>query len=132
MTLPICPREGEILAVVWSDDLRAHALACPLCAETALVAGFLREAAATPVTVPEAGLVWWKAQLRRRREAAERALRPIAIAERVCVAAAAATVVWSVIWVSGFSPQLAAGMVAGVVVLLASAGSAYFLSASKR
>ena len=51
----------------------------------ALVAGVLkREAAAgmAEARLPDAELVWWKAQLRARRAAAEKATQPIALAER--------------------------------------------------
>ena len=136
MNLPICPREGEILKAVeaggWTDELRTHTLSCQVCADTALVAGFLREADAGTVSVPEAGLVWWKAQLRQRREATQRAMRPVVIAERVALAGAGAALLWSVSWLTGLNSALSVGMLAGIAVLLASAGSAYYLSVSRR
>jgi hypothetical protein len=48
--------------------------------------------------LPDAGLVWWKAQLRARREAAELATRPIALAERFAVACGLAVLLAFVVW----------------------------------
>ncbi|MBS1829371.1 MAG: hypothetical protein JST93_28980 [Acidobacteria bacterium] len=56
-------------------DLAAHAASCATCAETLLVASFLGEE--TKAEVPPPGLVYWKAELRARRDQAERAMRPM-------------------------------------------------------
>ena len=89
-----CENEQAVLEAVQSGDwgtpaaqsLRAHAAGCAVCAEVLLVAQYFareRDAAAGEPHVPAAGLIWWKAQLRARREAPERATRPIAIAQAV-------------------------------------------------
>jgi hypothetical protein len=57
-------------------------------------AASLKSIAGDPGTaLPEAEVIWWRAQLRRRLEAEERATRPIRLVERlacsVCVLAAA-------------------------------------------
>lgn len=114
MKVQHCQRETEVLAAIrsgaWAnplnDALRRHVADCPVCAEVLLVARFLAcDDASVEAVLPEAGLVWWKAQMRARREAAERAAQPIAIAEKVACAwgllAAAAVIVWQ--W-----PRLAA------------------------
>ncbi len=58
------------------EELAAHVAECPVCAEALLVASFLKEDAGE-MEVPAAGLVYWRAELRARREQAERALRPM-------------------------------------------------------
>jgi hypothetical protein len=60
--------------------LRDHVAACPACSEVAAVARALQDEAdelrATAV-LPNSGRVWWEAELRARREAAQIASRPI-------------------------------------------------------
>lgn len=88
MTLGLCPHEKEIAALLaggqWPQaapaDLRAHAATCRSCAELALVTTAFRSArttaaAAAPLVSP--GILWWRAQLRRRNAAIERVTRPI-------------------------------------------------------
>ncbi len=91
-----CDREEEVMEAAasgrlesrWGEELRAHLAACPGCADLALVADSLRQdnEAAAEARLPSAALVWWKAQLRARREAAQQALRPVRIAENVVLA----------------------------------------------
>ena len=74
----------------WPEGLRVHAADCPVCRDVALVAGALgRERRRLPADPPGlcAGRVWWIAQLRARRTAAERALRPISVMELIAMAA---------------------------------------------
>jgi hypothetical protein len=72
-----CPRESEVLRAVeeglWPADLRSHATACEACRE-------VDAEAALPL--PAAGDVWWRAAWLARREARERALKPIDTLER--------------------------------------------------
>ncbi len=95
-----CKFEAEVLAAVvqsrWPDradaDLRAHVSICPICAEVAAVAGAIDEAnerMRPEAVVPPAGRVWWQAQIRARREAAEAAGRPITAAQVIALAVAA-------------------------------------------
>ncbi|MGH9351987.1 MAG: hypothetical protein ACRD2G_07495 [Terriglobia bacterium] len=105
-----CDREIEVLGAIQSGhwleasdpDLRAHAAGCPVCAEVALVACALLEAdvwsGAEIHPLPQASLVWWKAQLRARREAVERASEPIAIFERVAYAFGCLALLGMAIW----------------------------------
>lgn len=130
-----CPREQETLEArrsgQWSEELRAHFAACESCADALLVAGFMEEATATDVAVPPVGLVWWKAQLRARREAAENATRPIWVAERTAAVAAALGAVVVAAWLSSESSLLAALSVGGLVLLAASAACALWLASSR-
>jgi hypothetical protein len=95
-----CEFEAAILAAqpFWPEgadaELRAHSAACPICAETVRVAGALADAAAesraelAAGVLPDAGLVWWRAQMRARREAALAAGRPITAMQVLAFAAA--------------------------------------------
>ncbi len=89
-----CDRENQVIEAVrsgrhpsqWDEPLRAHVAGCAVCRDAAMVAEFLRlesNLAGAEARLPDPGLVWWKAQLLARREAAERAVRPIAVAEKL-------------------------------------------------
>lgn len=99
-----CSFEADVLTAVlqsrWPErvdaELRDHVKHCEICADVALVAGAIDGAreesmaySAEPGTLPDAGRVWWKAQMRARREALDAVGRPITA---VHVAALACTV----------------------------------------
>jgi hypothetical protein len=88
-----CEQEAAVLEAVESGrwpqacdpELRAHVSQCSICADVLLVAQTLQREnqwARAEVALPAAGLVWWKAQMRAKREAAERAAEPIAMVEK--------------------------------------------------
>ena len=87
--------------------LRRHAASCPSCAEVISVCELFqtdsKQLCAT-ARLPEAGRVWWRASLAARRAAAERALRPILIAERIALAAGAGALIALIIFAA---PRLA-------------------------
>jgi hypothetical protein len=94
-----CPFESEALAAArqsrWPDRvdaaLRAHVAACPVCSDVVAVAAALGEARRelqARAAVPDSGRLWWRAQLRARREAAEAAGRPITAAQALAFACA--------------------------------------------
>ncbi len=87
-----CQFEADVLSAViqsrWPErvdaELRAHVKTCAICSDVAAVAGAIECAreetaayASVPDALPDAGRVWWKAQMRARREALETASRPI-------------------------------------------------------
>lgn len=87
-----CEFEADVLSAAiqsrWPErvdaELREHAKACAICSDVAAVASAIECAreetapcAAVPDTLPDSGRVWWKAQMRARREAVEAAGRPI-------------------------------------------------------
>jgi len=89
----LCEQESAVLEAVESgrwphgcdDELRTHVAQCAICADVVLVSRILqqeKQRAEADAPLPAAGLVWWKAQLRARREAAARAAEPIAWVER--------------------------------------------------
>jgi hypothetical protein len=109
MKVPQCEKEQAVTEMLQSgrwpeacdSALRNHVENCAVCSEVVLVAQFLREEHASlfaDMKLPDAGLVWWKAQLRARREAAELATRPIALAERFAVACAMAALLAFIVW----------------------------------
>jgi hypothetical protein len=104
-----CPREFEILEAVSSErwppasgsDLRDHAGTCPVCRDAIEVALAFREeraAALLAARVPSAGLVWWRAEMRSRRDAVSKATRPIRIVESVAAGCAAAATLGLLLW----------------------------------
>jgi len=85
-----CRYESEVLDAVasgrWPDrldaELREHASSCSICSEVAMVSAIYRDEyalAMDQVRLPSAGLVWWKSELRARREAVRVASRPITL-----------------------------------------------------
>ena len=64
---------------------------CPVCAELAAIAKIVRddfEHATRQARVPTAEIVWWRAQMRAREDAARAAARPILFTQALAVAAA--------------------------------------------
>jgi hypothetical protein len=109
MMLRSCPREAEVKALIergqWpqacAPELRAHVANCRQCSELALVIAAFQRArnqAVGSAKLGSPGLLWWRAQLRRRNVAMERISRPILSAQIFAVAVnlvlAAAVAVW--------------------------------------
>ena len=113
-----CKLESAVLAAErtqnWSDDLRRHLESCSECTDALMVERFLAsenaEATADP-HLPTAHQVWWRADLRRRREMAKRAQLPIRVLEKMAqlggVAAAAVGLAWSAPTLLGWFGRLA-------------------------
>lgn len=111
-----CAREGDVLDLVaigqWparaDADLAAHVAACPSCSDLALVASAIvdvRDTGAAHKRLPDAGIVWLRAQMRAREDAARRAARPIWIAQWTGMAVIAAILV---MWSGGLMGSLSA------------------------
>ena len=94
-----CEMESEVLAAVLQDrwparvdaSLREHVAACAICADVVLIAGAIdeaREEMRARAVVPDSGRVWWLAQMRARREAAQAAGRPITAVQVIALACA--------------------------------------------
>jgi predicted anti-sigma-YlaC factor YlaD len=114
MTPTPCARERELVVAViagrWPEacgaNLRAHVDECAACQAVATLAAALRGdcvRAARDVDVPPPGLVWQRAIVSARAEAAQRASRPVAWAQGAAVAClvgaaiAAAVLSWPVV-----------------------------------
>jgi hypothetical protein len=91
-----CTREIEVVEAVtngrWPagtpEDLQLHAAGCPVCTDVVRVALALtqdRSAALAKARVPSAGLVWWRSEMRARRDAVSKATRPLRIVEWAAV-----------------------------------------------
>lgn len=106
-----CPRESEVLDVVVADaateagrDVLAHLSACESCRDAAAVAAALRaerDAAWEEASVPSADVVWLRAQLYARAEAARVASRPIAVVQALgvaCAVGASAAIMGTALW----------------------------------
>ena len=92
-----CTREQDVLDAVaagrWPDrcdrDLREHIAGCEICRDIATVVAAIadeRDAAWDEPGVPASSVVWWRAQIRARDEAARVAARPIVVAQAIAVA----------------------------------------------
>jgi hypothetical protein len=88
MTLKSCSFEKEIAPLLtrgqWpqagTPELRAHVSSCSSCADLVLVTLAFQSARASAAAVPNLpspGVLWWRAQLRRRNAAVERVGRPM-------------------------------------------------------
>ena len=99
-----CSHETEVLDLVAIDQwpqradasLQAHVASCPQCAEVASIATAVREwgdNVAVP-RMPDSSVVWHRAQLRARAEAARAAFRPLWLAQGFAVVALIVALVW--------------------------------------
>ncbi len=92
-----CEFEAQALACVLEGylepSLHEHLTRCPICSEAVALGGTFalanRESMAAATSLPDPGRVWWMAQIRARREAANDAARPI-------LATQIATFAWAV------------------------------------
>jgi hypothetical protein len=94
-----CALESEVLAAVLQNrwparvdaEMRAHVASCAICADVVAIAGAIdhaREEMRAHAAIPDSGRVWWLAQMRARREAAQAAGRPITAAQVIAFACA--------------------------------------------
>jgi len=125
-----CVHEPEVMEAVafgrWpehvGEGLVIHVAACAVCGDLVEVARALhddRDAACREAPVPGAAMVWWRATIRARAEAARTATQPITVLQGIAAACAAGlacglvTVAWRSIdwtaWMGRFGalvPQL--------------------------
>lgn len=96
-----CPREEEVLDMLASHrwpgrcepELQQHIRECVVCGDLVTAASALldeHDSAWSEARVPASAVVWWRAQVRAREEAARAAARPIAFVQGV----AASCAVW--------------------------------------
>lgn len=105
-----CPHELELRSLLtagqWPDaapsDLRSHVASCRSCGDLALLTGaFQAERTSTSAIaqLPPPGVLWWRAQLRRRNAALERMSRPLLGAQLFALATALVTVIGFVLFI---------------------------------
>ena len=100
MNIDRCHREDELLDALGRGfigaELAAHVERCAACGELHTVAGALlddRHEAVAEASVPSAGTMWWRLQMRHRQEAQAVARRSLLIGQAVTLAIAIALVV---------------------------------------
>jgi hypothetical protein len=145
-----CEREQQVIEAtrngLWTSSLRAHLRDCTDCTQTELIATSLQEDAAKAkraVDLPPAGLIWRRAQTKRREVALQRATRrPFLIAGTLGVVYSVVFMLWGVFQLppsvyrpfvvpSGLTGNMAlAG--AGLSAMLAIIGSFVLLVETKR
>ena len=104
MTPRECPYEADVLELVaigqWPQRadaaLKSHAATGALCAEVASIATAVREWGASDAVprIPEAAVVWRRAQVKARTEAARAAFRPVWVAQGFALIALIVALVW--------------------------------------
>lgn len=98
MSLYPCPRQHEVRAALrqrrWAEqahsELHMHVESCASCKELLLLTQTLQQARQEVMSMaqlPSPGLLWWKAQIRRRQKLIERAEKPVAFFEVLAIAA---------------------------------------------
>ncbi len=107
-----CDREQEVVAAsragTLGPELLRHAATCLVCAEVVAVTKFLQNESRleSKLPLPDADFVWRKAQLRARREAVERATRPIRLFARLAYVAGGVVLLWLIVYVAGLPAWL--------------------------
>jgi hypothetical protein len=139
-----CERECDVVEAlrrgVFSDELRHHVGSCAICAETQPVAQMLLQTASRlreERELPAAGLVWRRAQARKKEIVLRRATRPLIFMRVLSVAYVSLFAGWSLyyFWRSGAGEMVSGwnGLqservgVAATIAVLAIAIGAWFL-----
>lgn len=104
MSAPLCSHERDVLDLVaigqWPQradaQLRAHVAQCGSCAEVAEIAAAVREwnELALVAPVPDASVVWHRAQVKAREAAARTASKPVWVAQAVALVALVVALAW--------------------------------------
>jgi hypothetical protein len=123
-----CCREQEVIDALvterWPErvpgDLREHVEACAICSDLATaVAPILadREDLSHEGHIPSSAVMWWRAQMRARQQAARDAARPLNVAHLVGAMCALMVIAAGIMWISpvartwltDFSPNIGIG-----------------------
>jgi hypothetical protein len=98
-----CPHEAEVARGArtgeWNESLRAHAAACAVCGEVAWASRWMQslaQDAESGAVLPDAKLVWWRAQLAERQKRVERAHSALAWFEIAAAALSLGVAAWIV------------------------------------
>ena len=93
-------RQGDCAGIA-DPALRSHVKTCPRCSDLVLVVQSLqqvRNETLESAPMPPPGLLWWRAQIRRRSGAVELVSRPIALVEKLALVLLAAGVLCLAVW----------------------------------
>jgi hypothetical protein len=129
-----CVRAADVLAAMTAgrdpglanEELRQHADGCESCREMVTVVSALRgerDRLRRTTTVQSAGLVWWRAQLRQRQQAALKATAPVTAVHAAAIVAAA---VLAVVLATSVAPFVGMPPLAGFML-----SSTSFVEASR-
>ena len=84
----------------WTPELLDHVADCPGCADLMLVARFFQQSDAlsgSEVRLPDPSFIWWRAQMKARAAAADRATRIISFVQHAAIASGALLAVLAVV-----------------------------------
>jgi hypothetical protein len=126
-----CCREEDVLDALtsgrWPDradeELRAHVAACAICTDVVEVASAVlevRNGERGDMRIPSSAVMWWRAQMRARQEAAREAARPVNVAQVVALVSVVALTVVALVALSPWFGGLLGGWVSGVREIAAS------------
>ena len=119
-----CCREQDVLDMLTSgrwpdrvdDELRGHIAACAICADVVEVASAVlddRNEESGEMRIPSSAVMWWRAQMRARQEAAREAARPITVAQVVASVSVIALTVTALVALSPWFAGLLGGWASG-------------------
>ncbi|HTU46116.1 MAG TPA: hypothetical protein VMF91_13695 [Bryobacteraceae bacterium] len=130
MKLNECEKESNVLSGLRSGsmpvELEAHLNSCPVCQDAKLVWSYLEGCAAaeTETEIAPAGTVWWRAQLAKKRAAAQQSVAWINTMQKIAIAVSVITAIAIGAWqgpkMIEIPPMLLAGSAAALILLLAS------------
>jgi hypothetical protein len=120
-----CCREEDVLDALTSgrwpdradDEIRAHVAGCSICTDVVEVASAVlevRNGDPGDMRIPSSAVMWWRAQMRARQEAAREAARPINVAQVVALVSVVALTVVALVALSPWFGGLLAEWVSGV------------------
>lgn len=109
MKMHFCSQHESVVAALraghWPEGcdpaLRAHVETCDSCSDLVLVSQTLRQAHTQTMQqarMAPTGILWWRAQLRRRNAALESVTRPVAVAEKLALLVLLLAVVALLAW----------------------------------
>ncbi len=110
-----CEKEQQVVAALCGSshdaEILGHARSCPVCSEVLLVSEFLRESTQLAThelsALPDAALIWRKAQALARKKALVKATLPIRIARISAFVVAALAAPWWVLESRQLWPRMA-------------------------
>jgi hypothetical protein len=124
MSLNDCPHEASLLAALAQgsipDELNQHLSSCAVCRDAHLVWTYLHDSAPadSQADLPSPGVIWWRAQLAKKRSAAQRSVVAITVMQTIALAAAMIGVVAIAIWQSPKLLEVPSIVLAGTAAIL--------------
>ncbi len=104
MKANLCELEESVhracLSGEWTEALRAHVAACPLCAEIKEVFEWLQQEATSEKVhaLPNPSQLWWKAQLLQRQAMEQKAIAPLKTFQRMAFLFTILALIGTMIW----------------------------------